>query len=365
MTQLFKIDEIPSALASLSQITKTDVVEKLGQEPFKEAVANVLEGKNIREFTETLTRARLVNSYVETLKFFLDLKRSSDSLEVQFQKAVRSLNAKKLYSKEQKNVIRWLLGLTDKLSQNLLRDSVGQELDDFVKLHLDVCSRADSPLERFKIEITDTNNINAEKISLNGSDFAILSSMIGAQTLTIRGSEKSLHGKNFEKLILGTVFSLLGFQLVAKNTSIQNKPTFWLSSSDENERESDATLVFNGKGIRVDIGFIGRGNTEISLDKVSRYTRMLEIHGERYEMDTIIIVDRIGDRSRIDNMALGIQGSVLRMCDSDWVINLSKKIKFIFNDDTLGLPNNVTNQHEFSLYLKEFIHSFDISKLIS
>lgn len=188
--------------------------------------------------------------------------------------------------------------------------------------------------------------------------------MIGSQTLTIRGSEKSLHGKNFEKLVLGSLFSMMGFQLINKNTT-SAEPAFWLSSSEDEERESDATLFYNGKGIRVDIGFIGRGNTEISLDKVSRYTRMLEIQGDKYVMDTIIIVDRIGDRSRIDNMAERIQGTVFRMCDKNWVINLSSKIKEIFNDENLGLPPQVKTQESYSIHLRKFMGTFDISRLIS
>ena len=37
---------------------------------------------------------------------------------------------------------------------------------------------------------------------------------LGAQTLSIRGSEKSMYGKLFEKFTLGSVLTVLGFQYV-------------------------------------------------------------------------------------------------------------------------------------------------------
>ncbi|MDW4726356.1 CfrBI family restriction endonuclease, partial [Escherichia coli] len=88
--------------------------------------------------------------------------------------------------------------------------------------------------------------------------------------------EKSLHGKYFEKLILGSLFTIMGFEYKEKIEEGLNAKCFTLSTRAD-DRESDATLVFNGKAIRVDIGFIGRGNTEISLDKVSRFRRMDDI----------------------------------------------------------------------------------------
>src|SRR5690606_14779641 len=91
---------------------------------------------------------------------------------------------------------------------------------------------------------------------------------IGSQTLTIRGSDKSTYGKLFEKLVLGSLLHVMGFDF-QKSGELENpNRVFWLSSNDD-DRESDATLLYEaGKGVRFDIGFIGRGNTEISLDKV-------------------------------------------------------------------------------------------------
>ena len=64
------------------------------------------------------------------------------------------------------------------------------------------------------------------------------------------------------------------------------KKYFWLSHMDEYERETDATVVYNGKAISIDIGFIGRGNPEITLDKVTRFGAYKRIGGVNHDMAT-------------------------------------------------------------------------------
>src|SRR5690606_7836722 len=131
----------------------------------------------------------------------------------------------------------------------------------------------------------------------------------GSETLTIRGSEKSLYGKFCEKVVLGALLHILGFEHVAVGDVTKAEHVFWLSSNSDRGRESDATILYKlGQGIRIDIGFIGRGNTEISLDKVSRYRRKVEVGDDVWYMGTIIIVDRIGPRSRIVELAREIDG---------------------------------------------------------
>ena len=53
---------------------------------------------------------------------------------------------------------------------------------------------------------------------------------IGAQTLAIRGSEKSKYGKLFEKLVLGSLLTLLGFQRIDPGDTEKKQRVFWLSS---------------------------------------------------------------------------------------------------------------------------------------
>ena len=152
---------------------------------------------------------------------------------------------------------------------------------------------------------------------------------IGAQTLAIRGSEKSLYGKFFEKLVLGSVLSLLGFGLV--DTGTASERSFWLSSRGS-KRESDATAIWNlGQGVRFDIGFIGVGNPEITLDKVSRFEREIEMGGVNHYMHTFIIVDRVGRRSRIEELAKEVGATIIQMSASDWGKTLGDQLEDILD----------------------------------
>ncbi len=73
-----------------------------------------------------------------------------------------------------------------------------------------------------------------------------------------------------------------------------------------------------GQGVRFDIGFIGRGNPEISLDKVTRFEREIMLGRSRYYMATIIIVDRVGRNSRIERLAQSVQGTIIQMSAGYW-----------------------------------------------
>ncbi len=122
----------------------------------------------------------------------------------------------------------------------------------------------------------------------------------------------------------------MGFDFVPKNNIENPNKVFWLSSTGD-KRESDATLLYEaGKGVRFDIGFIGRGNPEISLDKVSRFEREIEFGNDKWFMATIILVDTIGKRSRIGRLAEAINGSIIQMSMTYWpkqvAIELNKKI---------------------------------------
>ncbi len=147
----------------------------------------------------------------------------------------------------------------------------------------------------------------------------------GSQALAIRGSEKSLYGKFFEKPVLTAALSILGFSYVEPGDS--HPRSFWLSEQGE-RRESDATAIWKlGQGIRFDLGFIGTGNPEITLDKVSRFERVVEMSGTKYYMRTFIIVDRVGLGSRIPTLAQEIGGRIIQMSANDWALTLGDELE--------------------------------------
>ena len=208
-----------------------------------------------------------------------------------------------------------MLGLTQKQIQNVLRS------DD---------AAWEQYVATFEKDIRDLAQTAEETYGPTASGDWLwtlyLLSAIGSQTLTTRGSEKSLYGKFFEKLVLGAVLHLLGLRLVEED-DVSSANVFWLSSRGR-KRESDATALFGkGVGIRFDIGFIGTGSTEISLDKVSRFERQVDLAGKPHHLHTFVIVDKIGPGSRITVQAEKIDGEILQMSSGCWPRDLAKKIQ--------------------------------------
>ena len=175
---------------------------------------------------------------------------------------------------------------------------------------------------------------------------------MGSQTLTIRGSSKSMNGKMFERLVLGTLLSIMDFEFLRESPDRINskKKYFWLSNIDENERETDATVTYNKKAVSIDIGFIGRGNPEITLDKVTRFGAYKRIGGIDHDMTTIIIVDTVADNSDLINKAKRVNGHVLQMKKNTWVLEFAKLICQIFD---FQHPLQNVGLYEIEGYLKD------------
>lgn len=348
---------IPEKLSQLSKLSKEELIENLGVDPFRDTVIDICLGLNVRSFTEILTRERLVQSNAALWEFFIANKRNDVSpLDIIGIARDKLLNSR--ISAKERAVYQWLTGLTNKSTQNVLRKD--EDLADFDNLTQDTLSI----LER---EAKNTNKIQNEAwiidsdISFSTEEISWMFLVMGQQTMTIRGSEKSLHGKYFEKLVLGSVFQVLGLPLLYKKNTTQNG--FWLSSQDATSRESDATIIYNSKGIRVDIGFIGPGNSEITLDKVSRYRKYDEIAGKRHEMSTIVIVDTIGDRSKVRDLAEDIEGAIVCMSDRDWVLQLSELISERLH--TVNPLEHVNTYEKLEAYLRDKMKDINLEELIN
>lgn len=348
---------IPEALSNLSTLSKHELVASLGADPFREVVVDICLGLNVRDFTETLTRKRIVQSNAALWEFFCSNKRQGispfDLIEIASTKLLKG----KVKRKE-KPVYQWLTGLTNKGVQNVLRKSENRA---------DFDSLTGNTLEMLKAEAVGKTEEQYLKITtdtevaFSSEELLWILFVIGSQTATIRGSEKSLHGKYFEKLILGSVFQIFGLELLEEKNVIRNG--FWLSSEDSDRRESDCTIVYNSKGIRVDIGFIGSGNSEITLDKVSRYRKYDEIAGESHEMSTIVIVDTIGENSKVRKLAEDIEGAIVCMSDKNWVSQLSQLVSNRLNiEDLLA---DITTHEELECFFRKKIEPIDLEELIN
>ncbi len=309
--------------------TRTDFTSTTGVDGMKDIIRKVFLGGNVRDITEFITQKRLICSYAAMLDLFIGALKEKIGDVFEYSNFVaQDLDAAR--GNEKKVLDLWLMGLTKKGLDNIVRDTenLASYKDSFATTTFETISDIQ---ERFG-ELTGSITLNGKTMKLDWNTFSLLSIAMGAQTLSIRGSAKSMNGKLFEKLILGSLLTIMGFQYCATPPEhIENMDKlFWLSNMDENERETDATLIYNSKAISIDIGFIGRGNPEISLDKVTRFNRYKQIAGMGHEMKTIIIVDTVAENSDLFNKAERVDGCVLQMSHNDWVISFAKKVCEIF-----------------------------------
>ena len=318
--------QIPDVGKRLTKFTGKELIDRVGQNVINDVVTSILCGGNVRSLTEGLTQRRILLSnaclfltYLKGIKLFDKFDQNLNTI------VTTELLENKLKS-EEKIFLQWFVGLTGKNIQNVLRND-----PDIVEQHLhNYSERLSNAAKELSEEFGDirTNiSISEDNYLLKWPSLLQIFYAIGTQTLAIRGSEKSMYGKLFEKLILGSVLSILGFAKIDPERSKRSKKVFWLSQS-QNKRESDATILIKpGVGARFDLGFIGPGNSEISLDKVSRFEREMDHGRQLHYMSTIILVDRIGEGSRIVEMAEKINGNIIQMSMTYWVKEVAEVLK--------------------------------------
>lgn len=362
---------MPQPITSLSQLLSTealrllsasgtDLVQQIGLDVVRGVVLDVLMGKNLRDSTEMLTRRRLASLNLAMVSLFLQGTMDSSDFVNQLPHLATEILVQKRLSKAERWLAQWILGLTDKSFQNVLRDNP-ESLKGYRDQYIETCREVIHQYKQTGGELSGTLTTDSGiKAEINWLFLTYLLNTIGAQTLAIRGSEKSAYGKLFEKLVLGSLLYILGFQQTTFPPQ-QLEQVFWLSSQGE-RRESDATLLYKaGQAVRFDIGFIGRGNPEISLDKVTRFEREITIGRSRYYLATIILVDRIGANSRIERLAEEVDGSIIQMSAGYWPQQVAQVL-----NRKIGLTHPLVKMDQSSVhnYLQNAIASVPLARLI-
>lgn len=355
------LDALPGSARPLLESRKgADVVEEIGLDVVRGVVLDVMRGINIRDSTEPLTRRRIALLNAAMIAQYASIPDSDSSIE-SLAGSISATLEKSRVSRGEEWMLNWSLGLTDKGVQNVLRDDhLG--LSGYTRRFLETIRQVSETAAGDFGALSGSLRVGDREAPLDWFFLLYLAAGIGSQTLTIRGSEKSLYGKLFEKLILGSALHVLGFELASGSgpTDI-SKRQFWLSTTSK--RESDATLLMPpGRGVYFDIGFIGRGNPEITLDKVSRFERTAEFADREHGMATFIIVDRIGARSRIEELAAQIEGTVIQMSMSYWPQLLARELHHRFDDYTDDLLE--AEHDQVSRLLEERIASAPMESLL-
>lgn len=349
----------PSALKLLSA-SGSELVRQIGLDVVRGVVLDILLGRNLRDSTEVLTRRRIVALNIATVALFLKGSSLADEFVADLPTFSQEILSRKDIDKTERWLAQWMLGLTDKAFQNVLRDE-SKALQDYRERYVRTCQDVIATYTKERGELNGQIQLGSDlKAQINWLWMAYLLNAVGAQTLTIRGSEKSAYGKLFEKLVLGSLLHILGFKHTLPPPR-ELERVFWLSSRSE-RRESDATLLYElGKGVRFDIGFIGRGNPEISLDKVTRFEREVSLGHSNYYMATIILVDRIGANSRIKTLAEEIGGTIIQMSASYWPKQVADVLK-----RSLGFEHSILEMDDRKVenFLREKMQSVPLQDFI-
>ncbi len=350
----------PEDLALLTSSGK-NLIKRIGIDVVRSVVLDVLTGSNIRNSTEILTRRRVGTLNLALFNLFLKGSQTIDNFVERLPYIASEALSQGKLRREERWLAQWVLGLTDKGVQNILRDDF-QLLESYRDRYIETCKSLIEQYTQNYGELSGDVHLGADfQANINWLFMIYLLNTTGAQTLTIRGSDKSTYGKLFEKLVLGSLLHVLGFEYRTAGELENLSRVFWLSSGDD-ERESDATLLYEaGKGVRFDIGFIGRGNTEISLDKVSRYRREILLGRENWYMATIIIVDRIGARSNIERLARNIDGTIVQMSAGYWPQRIARTL-----NQTLGFEHPLVSMEQDAIgdYLKAQLQSAPLETFI-
>jgi len=329
---------LPKSFEALLESKGASFIKRAGAENVRNVIVDVLCGNNLRGSTEYLTRLRLGKINAATLMVYLvGLQVAKDFSRQIPQMAYENLTRRA--SRSEKALCQWMIGLTGKGFQNVLRDDQA-ELKKYIASFAENLKRlaAETTKEAGELECCIKFSNGKESI-LDWHDMLSLFCTIGSQTLAIRGSEKSTYGKLFERLVLGSVLAALGFDQTGYPPTKTEK-VFWLSSK-MGEREADATLLVGpGQAIRFDLGFIGRGNPEITKDKVSRFEREMEINEKKFHSATCIIVDCVGEGSGLRDQAQRSGAKVIQMSLSLWPKDLAQWLFDNFNhkSDILDCP---------------------------
>lgn len=340
--------------------SRSKLTDIIGEDGVKDIVTNVLLGGNVREKTEFIVQRRLLVSYASMLELFIKHLSNLSSMKEYSDTVTNELKSQS--NKPSRTFYLWLLGLTGKGLDNIVRGD--ENIDDYNEsFTFSMEESIDFFNEQFG-ELSGKIKIDGQDLELNWEILSLLLLTIGSQTLTIRGSAKSTNGKMFEKLVLGSLLYALGFTYYSEPPTPQeintNQAGFYLSHMAEHERETDATVFFNEKAISIDIGFIGKGNPEISLDKVTRFGSYKNIGGINHDMSTIVIVDTVAENSDIFQKARDVRAFIIQMKDKNWTQQFSSLL-----ESTLGIDDTLKDLEvgDFQDHFTTKLDSFNMKRL--
>jgi hypothetical protein len=217
-------------------------------------------GRNYRLITEVNTKGKLMLTYLWLTDVIKNAR--SEYGSAWKRPLIQDLTNIQRRTKEQTNLLYWLVGLTAKTTVNL-----GLTINDLPSFAQNL--------------ISYVNDLFSSIGRTDDMQDAWLLMMAGSATLNIRGSDKSKVGKRLESVLIRACLSILG---------LEENCDYWLNIQRDAEvdRETDAEIATQRGRIRVEIGLISSGNQEVTEDKIGRVGR-----------NGVILFDKVGDRTRV------------------------------------------------------------------
>jgi hypothetical protein len=235
-----------------------EFVERIGIEAVRKVILGVLKGENIRTQTEPLTRRRIGRVCGAMMGFFASGWTRVDNFSEKM--SAMAIDQIKATPNDKANVwpSQWVIGLTGKSVQNVLRSKKNELIpyieafESAVRESAEQCEKEVGKL-RMTLGFVESGRRTRD---LNFRDITRVTTALGCAALTLRGSDKSIYGKLFERLVLGSVLTILDYRQVKAGETKGKRKVFWLSDNSA-ARECDAHVLFEmGKVARFDIGFI-------------------------------------------------------------------------------------------------------------
>jgi hypothetical protein len=342
-----------------------DFLERLGVDAARQVILGVLSGENVRQQTEPLTRRRIAQLSGAMIALY---KAGLEQVD-QFGERLPEMALEQLTARKRDNastwIANWAIGLTGKSVQNVLRSDVAARESYVADFDAAIRESARNCAEEFGYLDATLGFVRGQdgaSVKFGWEDMLRLTTAIGSMTLTIRGSDKSMYGKLFERLVLGSVLTILGFDRVDHRSNTRVERVFWLSDARET-READATLLISpGKVVRFDIGFIGPGNSEISKDKLSRFAREIEIDSRPHSSKTIVLVDRLPATLRTTTLADQIDAEILQMSMKYWPKELANRLeaRYGYRHELSSMP-----EHEVASYLESKLKTVAVQDFLA
>ena len=157
-------DLISPADLDLLSASGSQLVEQIGLDVVRGVVLDILTGKNLRDSTEALTRRRIATLNLATMELFIKGSANSKDFVNQLPKIATDILSKGNLSKSERWLAQWILGLTDKAFQNVLRDDP-EAIAEYRDRYIQTCD------EVIATRKTEKGTLQGE-ITINGSQKA-------------------------------------------------------------------------------------------------------------------------------------------------------------------------------------------------